>query len=92
MLIRFLLEKFIYNNYIITNMEKKTIFVIVIILIAIGVFLIIKYGPSMTGAAVAGQKKCLSPKAALNFINEKGCVRIYEDPKCAEQGKVEVQC
>ena len=72
--------------------KKKVIFVIVIVVILISVFLVIKYGPTMTGAAIAGQKKCLSPKAALNFINEKGCQRIYEDPKCEEQGKVEVQC
>ena len=72
--------------------KKKVIFAIVIVVILLGIFLVIKYGPSMTGAAIAGQKKCLSPKAALTFINDKGCTRIYEDPKCEERGKVEVQC
>ncbi|MBW2966801.1 hypothetical protein KY342_06890 [Candidatus Woesearchaeota archaeon] len=73
-------------------MEKRVIYAIIIIVIILGIFLIVKYGPSMTGAVVAGQKKCVSPKAALGFINKNGCVRIYEDEKCAEQGKVEVQC
>jgi len=48
--------------------------------------------PDVTGATVAGQTKCLKPRAALKFIQNKGCTRIYEDIKCFEAGKIEVQC
>ena len=46
----------------------------------------------ISSASVAGQTKCVGPKAALNFINEKNCTRIYEDERCLELGKVEIQC
>ena len=46
----------------------------------------------ITSASILGQKKCVSPKAALNFIDKYGCERVYDDPKCEEQGKVEIQC
>ena len=46
----------------------------------------------MTTASVIGQTKCVGVKAALKFINEKNCTRIYESKKCSDQGLVEIKC
>ena len=46
----------------------------------------------ITSASVAGQTKCVGANAALKFINEFDCERIYESEKCAKRGLVEVQC
>ena len=73
-------------------MEKKFVYGILIILILLGLFIIIKFGPSITSASVSGQTKCVGANAALKFINEKNCTRIYESEKCAAQGLVEVRC
>lgn len=73
-------------------MEKKIIYSTAIILILLSIFILVKFGPSITTASVVGQTKCVGAKAALKFINEKNCTRIYESQKCKEQGLVEIKC
>jgi len=73
------------------DMHKEVVIAVVILLI-LGIFVAIYQGPQITSATVAGQTKCVGARAALKFINEKGCERIYEDSKCEEQGLVEVRC
>lgn len=72
-------------------MRKVVILILLLVILMAGVFITVKYGPAIT-AAVVGGDKCVSPAEALIFINEKDCTRIYESPKCSEQGKVQVQC
>ena len=71
-------------------MEKRVVYGVIIVLILLCIA--IRFGPSITSATVAGQTKCVGANAALKFINEKNCTRIYESEKCAEQGLVEVRC
>ena len=66
--------------------------IIGIILIMILAFATQQTSENITGASVTGQVKCLPAKAALKFINDKGCERIYEDQGCADKGKVEIRC
>jgi len=49
-------------------------------------------GENITSASVIGQTKCVGANAAMNFINDKGCERINEDPKCEERGLIEIRC
>ena len=71
-------------------MKKRVVYGIIIILILLSI--VIRFGPSITSASVLGQTKCVGANAALKFINEKNCTRIYESEKCADQGLVEVKC
>ncbi|MBR9692230.1 hypothetical protein GOV06_05600 [Candidatus Woesearchaeota archaeon] len=73
-------------------MDKKIVYGLVIVIVLLSSFVLIKFGPSITSATVAGQTKCVGARAALKFINEKNCTRIYESAKCEEQGLVEVKC
>jgi len=73
-------------------MKKRAVYCILIILILLSLFIVIKFGPSITTASVIGQTKCVGANAALKFINEKNCTRIYESEKCAKQGLVEIRC
>jgi hypothetical protein len=87
-------EKFLYmliSHLNMKNMKKKAPYWAVIIIILLGIFVIVKFGPSITSAAI-GVKLCVSPEAALEYINEKGCERVYEDPTCESQNKVEIRC
>ncbi len=76
-------------------MDKK-LFVLMTILVAFSLIIILFLNQfvGIEGSAIKSVKKvrCLNPKIALKYINEYGCERIYEDPKCTEQGKVEVIC
>jgi hypothetical protein len=75
-------------------MKRLTIVIAILILIIIASFLLLSGNvyDEITAASVSGQTKCVGAKAALKFINERGCERIYEDSKCAERGLVEVRC
>lgn len=77
------------------NKVKEIVTVLVILAILIGSLLLIirvNSESNLTGSIVAGKTFCQSPTAALKSINEKGCVRIYEDPKCEANGRVEISC
>ena len=74
------------------RMENKIIYILAVVVILIGAVILVNVNPSITSATVAGQKKCVGAEAALKFINEKGCVRVYDDLNCEEKGLVEVQC
>ena len=73
---------------------KQRIFILAMIIFALLViaFMANEGLTGLTSASVVGQKKCVGANAALKFINEKGCERIYDDPECAEKGLVEIQC
>ena len=73
-------------------MRKEVVYGIFIVLVLLSIFVVSKFGPSITSASVFGQTKCVGANAALKFINEKNCTRIYESEKCADQGLVEVKC
>ena len=73
-------------------MEKRLVYGLLLIVILVGLVVVGKYGPSITSATVAGQTKCVGARAALKFINEKNCTRIYDSPKCEKQGLVEIKC
>lgn len=74
-------------------MKKKIMFMAVIVLVLIVTsFIITENLEGLTSASVVGQKKCVSPRAALNLIDKYGCERIYDDSKCEEQDQVEIQC
>jgi|GEM_PF-5238535 len=74
-------------------MKKKIVIVAAVILVLLVIAFMANEGLfGITSASVVGQKKCVSPKAALGFIEKYGCQRIYDDPRCEEQGKVEIQC
>ncbi len=73
-------------------MKKEIIFALVALAIIMGGMILISNSPSITSAAVAGQRKCVGASAALKFIQEKGCERVYESEKCEKQGLVEIQC
>ena len=73
-------------------MEKKAVYGIFLVLILLGAFVLIRFGPEITTASVLGQTKCVGANAALNFIQEKNCTRIYESKECAEKGLVEIRC
>ena len=73
-------------------MKKEIVFSIVLVVFLLCLLLIFEMNPQITSAAVAGQRKCVGARAALKFINEKGCYRVYESEKCEKQGLVEIQC
>ena len=75
-------------------MKRLMIMIVILILIVTASFILLSGNvyDEITAASVSGQTKCVGAKAALKFINERGCERIYEDQKCAEQGLVEVRC
>jgi len=63
------------------------------VFILLGLIIIIFDDPTITSATVGvGEIKCLDPATALNYINSKGCTRVYEDPACEAQGNVVVSC
>ena len=73
-------------------MKKKAVYGVFIILILLGLFIVIKFGPSITTGSVIGQTKCVDPEKAVEYINEKNCTRIYESERCAKQSLVEIRC
>ena len=47
---------------------------------------------SLTSYTSARPTECVGPQTAMDLINNDGCIRIYENQNCLDQGKVEVQC
>ena len=69
---------------------KLAAIAIVVLIIAVVIFSE-NSSNELTGGSVAGQVKCVGAQAALNFINEKRCMRV-SSPECDEKGLVGVQC
>lgn len=73
-------------------MKKRAVYSILIVLILLGLFIVIKFGPSITTASVIGQTKCVDPEKVDEYINEQDCERINESENCEAQGLVEIRC
>ena len=76
------------------KMKKTHLVVLVVagVILLTSLALVLTSSGSLTSGTVFGDKQCMGPKAALKFINEQGCERIFEDPRCEEKGLVEIRC